>query len=162
MHQRADILKKVYEIAEELDSVKGHVPVLLWRYKFTEPTSEIREALGVSEPKKGSHGLYVLMFPKLQPITELQGADFFNVWKQCILCTWFVVPTYLSVELIRVAGHYDLWQAGVYHRDISPANMMWYRKGNDGHLKRLRSILVGDCAGSSGRRAHGDNTIHGT
>jgi len=90
--------------------------------------SEIREALGVSEPKKGSRVLYILMFPKLQPITDLQGVDFFNMWKQCILCTWFVVPTYLFIELIWVARHYDLWQAGVYHRDVSPANMMWYRR----------------------------------
>jgi len=105
-----DILNRVYEIAEEQDSVKGHVPHLLWHHKFTEPTSEIREALGVSEPKRGSRVLYILMFPKLQPITNLQGADFFNVWKQCILCTWFVVPAYLFVELIRAAGHYDLWK----------------------------------------------------
>jgi hypothetical protein len=27
------------------------------------------------------------------------------------------------------AGHYALWQAGVYHRDVSPGNMMWYRNG---------------------------------
>jgi len=82
-----DILKKVYKVAEDLDSVKGHVPILLWHHKFTEPTSDIREALGVSEPKKGSRVLYILVFRKLQPITDLQGADFFNVWKQCILCT---------------------------------------------------------------------------
>jgi len=32
---------------------------------------------------------------------------------------------------MRVAGHYALWQAGVYHRDVSPGNLMWYRtKGN--------------------------------
>jgi hypothetical protein len=106
-----DILKKVYEIAGELDPVKGHAPLLLWHHKFTEPTSEIREALDVSEPKKGSRLLYILVFRKLQPITDLQGADVFNVWKQCILCMGFDVSTCLSVELMRVAGHYALWQA---------------------------------------------------
>ena len=138
------------QIAEELDSVKGHVPRLLWHYKFTEPTSEIREALGVSEPKRGSRVLYILVFPKLQPITDLQGADFFNVLKQCILCTWFVVHTYLFVELVWVAGHYDLWQAGVHHRDVSPANLMWYRKGsvlmgvlNDYDLSSLATSVQG-------------------
>jgi len=106
-----DILKKVYEIAEELDPVKGHVPLLLWHHKFTEPTCEIREALDVSEPKKTSRVLYILVFRKLQPITDLQGADFFNVWKKCTLCMGFGVSTCLSVEFIRVAGHYALWQA---------------------------------------------------
>jgi hypothetical protein len=81
-----DILTKVYEVAEEHEAVKGHVPYLLWHHKFENPTSEIREALGVSEPKKGSRVLYILVFRKLRPITDLQGADFFKVWQQCISC----------------------------------------------------------------------------
>ena len=31
--------------------------------------------------------------------------------------------------MICIAGHYALWQAGVYHRDVSPGNMMRYRNG---------------------------------
>jgi hypothetical protein len=86
------ILEKVYEIAaSKPDTVKGHVPDLLWSYKFDEPTSEIRKWLGVEEPTKGSRVLYILVFRRLRPITELHGKDFFDVWKQCILCTWFVV-----------------------------------------------------------------------
>ncbi|OJA10657.1 hypothetical protein AZE42_07281, partial [Rhizopogon vesiculosus] len=68
-----DILKKVYEIAEEQDAVKGHVPHLLWHHKFQEPMSKIREALGISEPAEGSRVLYILVFRKLKPITELKG-----------------------------------------------------------------------------------------
>lgn len=105
-----DILKKVAEIAAKKNSVKGHVPDLLWSHKFVEPTSEVREQLGIPEPTKGSRVLYILVFRKLQPITKLHGKRFFDVWKQCILC------------------HFDLWQGGVYHRDVSPANMMWYEK----------------------------------
>jgi hypothetical protein len=89
-----DILEKVYEIAaSKPDTVKGHVPDLLWSYnlKFDEPMSEIRKWLGVEEPTKGSRVLYILVFRRLRPITELHGKDFFDVWKQCILCTWFVV-----------------------------------------------------------------------
>jgi len=44
-----DILKRVYEIAEEKRSVEDHVPHLLWYHEFMDPTSEVREALGVSE-----------------------------------------------------------------------------------------------------------------
>ncbi|KAG2134201.1 uncharacterized protein EDB93DRAFT_1042619, partial [Suillus bovinus] len=71
-----------------------------------------REELGVPEPTKGSRMLYILVFRKLQPITELQNTEFFDVWRQCIM------------------GHITLWKEGVYHQDVSPENMMWY--GKDG------------------------------
>jgi hypothetical protein len=87
-----DILKKVYEIADSKpNTVKGHVPDLIWYHKFDAPTSEVRKLLGVREPTKGSRVLYILIFRRLRPITELHGEDFFNVWQQCILCTWLVV-----------------------------------------------------------------------
>ncbi|OAX31387.1 hypothetical protein K503DRAFT_777634 [Rhizopogon vinicolor AM-OR11-026] len=104
------ILEKVAEIAaSHPNTVKGHVLDLLWYHKFEEPTSEIRQQLGVPEPKKGSRVLYILVFRKLFPITELTDAEFFKAWKKCIEC------------------HFVLWQEGVYHRDISPPNMMFYR-----------------------------------
>ncbi|KIK45224.1 hypothetical protein CY34DRAFT_10517 [Suillus luteus UH-Slu-Lm8-n1] len=37
-----------------------------------------------------------------------------DVWRQCIFC------------------HITLWKKGVHHRDVSPANLMWYEK--DGKL----------------------------
>ncbi|KAG1763022.1 hypothetical protein EDD22DRAFT_952614 [Suillus occidentalis] len=108
-----DIFKKVYEIVENQGAVKGHVPHLLWHHKFKDPTSKIREALGVSELAK-----------------ELKGTEFFDAWRQCIMC------------------HYALWQAGVYHRDVSPGNMMWYQNGtilmgilNDYDLSSLATAL---------------------
>ncbi|KAG2120140.1 hypothetical protein DEU56DRAFT_835979 [Suillus clintonianus] len=105
----SEILEKVKEIAKVNQSVEGHIPVLFCHEKFTNPTSSIREALGFLEPTKGSRVLYILVFPKLSPITKLRGDKLFNVWRQCILC------------------HIDLWKGGVHHRDISPGNMMWYR-----------------------------------
>ncbi|OJA09990.1 hypothetical protein AZE42_03830, partial [Rhizopogon vesiculosus] len=74
-----EILEKVAAIAaSHPDTVKGHVPDLLWYHKFEEPTSEIRQQLGVPEPKKGSRVLYILIFRKLLPITELTNAEFFK------------------------------------------------------------------------------------
>jgi serine/threonine protein kinase len=128
-----DILKKVEEIASSNANVKDHIPDLFWYYKFDEPTSEIRKLLGSPEPKKGSRALYILVFRKLRPITELYGKDFFNVWQQCILCTWFVISEFLSAEMAHIAGHFDLWQGGVYHRDVSSPNLMW-RKDKEGNL----------------------------
>ncbi|KAG2749476.1 hypothetical protein P692DRAFT_20832739 [Suillus brevipes Sb2] len=108
------ILEKVEEIANEHESVKGHIPELLWHHTFTNPTSAFREALGVPEPTTGSRVLYMLVFRKLNPITELHSQQLFDVLYQCILC------------------HITLWKKGVHHRDVSPPNLMWYKK--DGKL----------------------------
>ncbi|KAG1801148.1 hypothetical protein EV424DRAFT_1494676 [Suillus variegatus] len=113
-----EILKKVEEIAKRHPTVEGHIPQLLWHHKFTNPTSAIREALGVPEPTTGGRVLYILVFRKLYPITTLHGRDLFDVWRQCILC------------------HIILWKEGVYHRDISPGNLMWYKKD-----RRLIGVL---------------------
>ncbi|KAG1730088.1 hypothetical protein EDB19DRAFT_2012287 [Suillus lakei] len=117
------------EIAEAHDTVKDHIPELLWHHTFTNPTSAVREALGVPEPTTGSRVLYILVFRKLHPITTLHGKDLFDVWYQCILC------------------HLSLWKEGVYHRDISAGNLMWYWKGgkrmgvlNDYDLSSLADV----------------------
>ncbi|KAG2361198.1 hypothetical protein BDR07DRAFT_1410360 [Suillus spraguei] len=94
-----EILKKVEDIAEVHNTVQDHIPKLLWHHTFTNPTSAIREALGIPEPTKGSRVLYILVFPKLHSITMLHGKELFDVWYQCILC------------------HLTLWKEGVYHRD---------------------------------------------
>ncbi|KAG2137854.1 uncharacterized protein EDB93DRAFT_1090936 [Suillus bovinus] len=112
------ILDKVKEIAKVHDTVKDHIPELLWHHTFTNPTSAIREALGVPEPTTGSRVLYILVFRKLHPITKLHGKDLFDVWYQCIQC------------------HVTLWKEGVFYRDVSPGNLMWYRS-----LGRLIGVL---------------------
>jgi serine/threonine protein kinase len=124
-----EILDKVEEIAKVHPTVQGHIPKLLWHHTFTNPTSAIREALGVPEPTKGSRVLYILIFPKLHPITELDDRELFDVWRQCILC------------------HITLWKEGVYHRDVSPGNLMWYWKDgkrmgvlNDYDLSSLANV----------------------
>jgi hypothetical protein len=81
------ILDRVTEIAKVHPTVQGHTPELLWHHAFTNPTSAVREALGVPEPTVGSRVLYILVFRKLHSITKLHGKEFFEVWRQCILCT---------------------------------------------------------------------------
>ncbi|KIJ10548.1 hypothetical protein PAXINDRAFT_101973 [Paxillus involutus ATCC 200175] len=103
------ILDKVKEVAGNDEAVRGHVPILLLAKKFPVSTSTIRKALGLDDPDKGSRTLFLLVFKKLSPIEELQGDELFDAWRQCVLC------------------HYILWKAGIYHRDVSCENLMYYR-----------------------------------
>ncbi|KAG1824897.1 uncharacterized protein BJ212DRAFT_552526 [Suillus subaureus] len=140
-----EILKRVEEIAEAHYTVKDHIPELLWHHKFTNPTSAIRDVLGVPEPTKGSRILYILVFPKLQPITKVPDKELFNVWYQCILC------------------HLSLWKEGVYHRDISPGNLMWYWKNGKrmGVLNDYDLSSLADDPGPRGNERTGTGAVHG-
>ncbi|KAF9230681.1 hypothetical protein BU15DRAFT_31356, partial [Melanogaster broomeanus] len=45
--------------------------------------------------------------------------------------------------------HYALWNAGIHHRDVSPANLMYYRRDDanrtvGGCLERLRPCIFGE------------------
>ncbi|KAG1871777.1 hypothetical protein DFJ58DRAFT_722527 [Suillus subalutaceus] len=107
-----EILDKVKEIAKVHNIIKDHISKLLWHHTFTNPTSAIREVLGVPQPITSSRVFYILVFRKLLPITKLHINELFDVWYQCILC------------------HRTLWKEGVYHRDVSPGNLMWVIGGN--------------------------------
>jgi hypothetical protein len=87
----SDVLQK--DEGNLKSNVKNHVAHLFWYHKFDEPTSEVRKLLqvGLAEPKMSSRALYILVYRRLQSITELHSKDLFNVWQQCILCTWFFV-----------------------------------------------------------------------
>ena len=72
----AEILKAVDKIATETSEVKDHVPEI-WSHKFEgTPTATIREALGIHGAQLGSRGLYIIVFRKLRPITELSEDEF--------------------------------------------------------------------------------------
>ncbi|KAG2051275.1 hypothetical protein BDR06DRAFT_1022700 [Suillus hirtellus] len=83
---------------------------MVWFHRFDETsTAHIRKALGMHHNTQGSWVLYIIVFSKLQPITDLSGPEFRDAWWQIINC------------------HRILWEGGVYHRDISPSNLMYYR-----------------------------------
>jgi hypothetical protein len=108
-----DILKEVYKIAQTDPDVRGHVPELIWFHKFKgTSTSKIRIALGLKDAElaeQGSRVLYIIVFRKLIPITTLSGKEFLAAWWQIVKC------------------HRALWKGGVFHRDVSPNNLMVYR-----------------------------------
>ncbi|KIJ05885.1 hypothetical protein PAXINDRAFT_20885 [Paxillus involutus ATCC 200175] len=54
----------------------------------------------------GSRRFRVLMFAQLEPMKRLQGGELLQAWRECVLC------------------HYELWKAGVHHRDVSCENLM--------------------------------------
>ncbi|KAG2132078.1 hypothetical protein DEU56DRAFT_812987 [Suillus clintonianus] len=109
-----DILKKVYKIAETDARVKHHVPEMVWFHKFEDTsTANIRSALGLQDPKLGRRIFYIIVFRRLEPITDLWDTQFLSTWWHAVVC------------------HYALWEGFVYHRDVSPSNLMVY-KTSDG------------------------------
>ncbi|KAH7920466.1 hypothetical protein BV22DRAFT_1198884 [Leucogyrophana mollusca] len=103
------LLERVEQLAQGNPKVEGHIPELLFWHKFENSTAELREALGLAGAREGSRSLYILVFPKLLPITELSGDEFLSAWWDCVLC------------------HRELWEGGIHHRDISAGNLMYYR-----------------------------------
>ena len=86
----SDILKKVYEIAQNERQVKDHVPEMVWAHKFEDTsTAKIRKALGIDDAEVGSRALYIIVFRKLVPITTLSGDDFLRAWWQVVVCRCF-------------------------------------------------------------------------
>ncbi|KAF8447670.1 hypothetical protein L210DRAFT_738630 [Boletus edulis BED1] len=101
----ADILQKVYVIAETEPDVKNHVPDMLFSHKFpNSSTAAVRERLNLST--KGSRVHYCIVFRRLERITTLYGDQFLTCWWHTVKC------------------HLALWKRGVYHRDISASNLM--------------------------------------
>ncbi|KAG1741267.1 hypothetical protein EDB19DRAFT_1705067, partial [Suillus lakei] len=87
---------------------------MVWFHKFEDTsTANIRRALGLKDAERGRRVLYIIVFRKLYPITKLSDNKFLTAWWHIVVC------------------HYALWNKGVYHRDISPSNLMAY-KTSDG------------------------------
>ncbi|KAF9236275.1 hypothetical protein BU15DRAFT_77119 [Melanogaster broomeanus] len=73
-----DILKRVKEVAEQDEAVRGHVPTLFLSKTFTGlSTSTIRKALGLKDPTKGSRTLFLLVFKKR--VNEFESMKVGNV-----------------------------------------------------------------------------------
>ncbi|KAI6022952.1 hypothetical protein BKA83DRAFT_4271284 [Pisolithus microcarpus] len=109
-----EILWKVYEIAERHEEVRGHVPDMMCYHTYWDTsTALIRDRLGLKP--NGARVLYLIVLRKLRPITELVETDFLRAWWATVKC------------------HLTLWKNGVYHRDISPSNLM-FKRTSDGKI----------------------------
>ena len=76
-----DILKEGHNIAVDHADVKDHVPDVIWSHKFKgTSTANIREALGIDDAAVGSRSLFIIVFRKLRPVTELSGDEFLRAW----------------------------------------------------------------------------------
>ncbi|KAF8121044.1 hypothetical protein EV363DRAFT_1366958, partial [Boletus edulis] len=101
-----EILKRVHDIGKDNEFAKGHVPDVLWYKAFKDAsTDKFRERLGLKT--EGARVLYMIIFRKLRPITELTGRDFLHAWWETVQC------------------HLALWEKQVYHQDISPSNLVY-------------------------------------
>jgi hypothetical protein len=74
---------------EEREHVDGHVPEMVWFHKFEDTsTANIRRALGIDDPDRGSRVFYIVVFRKLLLITKLSGKEFLHAWWHVVLCRY--------------------------------------------------------------------------
>jgi serine/threonine protein kinase len=136
-----EILKKVYEIAmkDEEGKVKHHVPEMVWSHKFEDTsTANIRKALGLKDAERGRRVLYIIVFRKLDPITDLSDKQFLAAWWHIVVC------------------HYALWGKKVHHRDVSPSNLMVYKTEDGRYIGVLNDFdLSSTQDGPSGQERTG-------
>jgi hypothetical protein len=82
-------IQKVYDIVEKdtKGKVKYHLPEMVWSHKFEETsTANIRTALGLKDAERGRRVLSIIVFKKLDPITNLSEDKFLSAWWQIIRC----------------------------------------------------------------------------
>src|SRR5205807_779639 len=83
----AEILEEVHRIAEEQPNVMYHVPDVIWPHTFKDTsTKKIRKALGIDVVPGASRALYIIVFRKLLPITQLTGDNFLRSWWHAVEC----------------------------------------------------------------------------
>ncbi|KAH7922354.1 hypothetical protein BV22DRAFT_1017480 [Leucogyrophana mollusca] len=103
------------------------------RDSVQEGNSTDAKAASCKESVPGSRVLWIIVSRKLQPITELPEKEFLRTWWEIVLC------------------HYKLWKGGIYHRDISESNLMYYRNAqgvavgvlNDYDLSSAKQVQQG-------------------
>ncbi|KAH7909633.1 hypothetical protein BJ138DRAFT_206512 [Hygrophoropsis aurantiaca] len=147
-----ELIKKAHAIAQTEPDVIGHLPEPVWWSKFPDTsTASIRQALdlhnsndqhdGENEGETddngedndetedrgknlvcGSRVLWAIVFRKLQPITQLGPTAMLKGWWQIVKC------------------HHALWKGGLYHRDISENNLMFYRDKHDNAIGVLNDF----------------------
>ncbi|KAG2363793.1 hypothetical protein BDR07DRAFT_1403336 [Suillus spraguei] len=98
----ADILRKVYEIAGE--------------------DKEGKEGVRTQGAERGRRVLYIIVFRKLDPITDLSNKEFLTAWWHIVVC------------------HYALWGNNVHHRDVSPSNLMVYKTSDGRYIGVLNDF----------------------
>ncbi|KAG9074953.1 hypothetical protein FS749_013448, partial [Ceratobasidium sp. UAMH 11750] len=77
-------------------------------------TEVIRRQLGINQSSRRPFRVFrMTIFERLYAITSVSGLDRIAAYVQCVKC------------------HYLAWQAGVQHRDLSPANLMLRKRGNN-------------------------------
>ncbi|KAG2741817.1 hypothetical protein P692DRAFT_20907091 [Suillus brevipes Sb2] len=96
---------------------------MVWSHKFEETsTANIRMALGLKDAERGRRVLSIIVFKKLDPITNLSEDEFLSAWWQIICC------------------HYSLWANHVHHCDVSPSNLMVYKTSDSRYIGVLNDF----------------------
>ncbi|KAI0315654.1 hypothetical protein OF83DRAFT_336393 [Amylostereum chailletii] len=121
-----EIIERAQTVAMNDSNVRDHIPYILCYQRVDDvkfSTKRVRTSLGlvVGPPDKKLdksntfRALRIIVFRKLNPIQELDGKGMMTALLQSIKC------------------HFALWRKGVYHNDLSVANLMYHETGGKIH-----------------------------
>ncbi|KAG1768848.1 hypothetical protein EDD22DRAFT_967249 [Suillus occidentalis] len=85
---KSEILQKAYDIAEKdtKGKTKYHAPEMIWSHNSEDtPTANFRRTLGHKDAKRVRRALSIVVFRKLDPITNPSEDEFLSAWWQIIL-----------------------------------------------------------------------------
>lgn len=156
------IMKRVEEEAKEDEFIQGHVPQMLSYLQPSFPgsnTKTIRQFLQLGpESLQGTRQFTLLALKRLHSIIDLEEEKLIEVFVQVMFCMYTFNIPHLRIHSCQCSiillcsnlGHRALWVRGIFHSDISLANILYDKETGKGVLSDFDLARLKELSGPTG------------